>query len=71
MKLLHVDSSILGDNSVSRTLTAAVVDRFRALYGDLEVVRRDLIQTPVAHLTGAYLAGQSADVQHDQACRRS
>ncbi len=67
MKLLHIDSSILGDNSVSRTLTAAVVDRFRALDGDLEVIRRDLVQTPVAHLTGAYLAGRSADVQHDQA----
>ena len=67
MKLLHIDSSILGANSVSRELSAAVVARFQSLHGDLEVIRRDLIETPVAHLTGAYLAGQSADVQHDQA----
>ena len=67
MKLLHVDSSILGDNSVSRNLSAAVVGRLGTLHPDLEVIRRDLVFTPVAHLTGAYLAGQNADVQHDQA----
>ena len=30
MKLLHIDSSILGENSVSRTLTAEIVARLTA-----------------------------------------
>lgn len=68
MKLLHIDSSILGENSVSRTVSAAVVARLGAVHGtELQIDRRDLVATPVSHLTGAYLAGQSPDVQHDQA----
>ena len=67
MKLLHVDSSILGSNSVSRAVSAAVVEGLRALHDGLEVQHRDLAASPVSHLSGAYLAGQSADVQHDQA----
>ncbi len=67
MKLLHIDSSILGDNSVSRAISAAIVSRLRETHDGLEVHRRDLAATPVSHLSGAYLAGQAADVQHDQA----
>jgi FMN-dependent NADH-azoreductase len=65
MNLLHLDSSILGGNSVSRQLSAAIVDRLRG--PGVDVVYRDLAAAPLSHLTGAYLAGQSADVQHDQA----
>ena len=67
MKLLHIDSSILGDNSVSRAISAAVVARLRDIHAGLDVQRRDLVSSPISHLSGAYLAGQSADVQHDQA----
>ncbi len=67
MKLLHIDSSILGDNSVSRAISAAVVTRLREVDGTLELQRRDLAASPLSHLSGAYLAGQSPDVQHDQA----
>ena len=67
MKLLHVDSSILGDNSVSRAMSKAVVERLRALYPDLAVTTRDLGASPISHLSGAYLSGQSAEVKHDQA----
>ena len=67
MRLLHLDSSILGDHSVSRTLSRAVVDRFVTLRPTLEVHYRDLVHHPIGHLTGRYLAGQSDDVQHDQA----
>ena len=42
MKLLHVDSSILGDNSVSRQISAAIVARLEALHPGLEVTRRDV-----------------------------
>ncbi|WGF89786.1 FMN-dependent NADH-azoreductase [Marinivivus vitaminiproducens] len=67
MKLLHLDSSILGENSVSRSLSKAAVDRLRTEIPDLEVTYHDLVADPIAHLTGRYLAGQSPDVQHDQA----
>ncbi len=67
MHLLHIDSSILGDASVSRAVSAAVVARFRATAPDLAVTYRDLAAAPISHLSGAYLAGQSPDVKHDQA----
>ncbi|MBE7220162.1 MAG: FMN-dependent NADH-azoreductase [Caulobacteraceae bacterium] len=67
MKLLHVDSSILGDNSVSRKISAGIVEALKAEHPGIEVTRRDLGAEPIGHLTGAYLAGQNADVKHDQA----
>ncbi len=67
MKLLHLDSSILGDNSVSRSISAAIVSRLRGESPGLEVRYHDLASAPLPHLSGAYLAGQSADVKHDQA----
>ena len=67
MKILHIDSSILGDHSVSRAVSAAIVARLKAQNPDAELVRHDLAAKPIAHLSGAYLAGQSAEVQHDQA----
>lgn len=57
MKLLHVDASILGESSVSRQLSAAVVARLRQSYPDLTVTRYDLGAEPLGHLTGAHLAG--------------
>ena len=56
MKLLHVDSSILGQGSVSRDLSADVVAAFRALHPNLAVTRLDLAATPIGHLTAAHLA---------------
>lgn len=67
MNLLHIDSSILGGNSVSRKLSAAAVAKLRATYPEANVTYRDLAAAPISHLSGAYLAGQSPDVQHDQA----
>ncbi|KRA71715.1 FMN-dependent NADH-azoreductase [Caulobacter sp. Root656] len=61
MKLLHIDSSILGAGSVSRTLSAAIVAAQTAQHPGLEIVRRDLAAQPLDHLTGAHLAaGQGA-----------
>ena len=67
MKLLHIDSSILGDNSVSRSISADIVKHLVETNSAIEVVTRDLAAAPLPHLSGAYLAGQSADVKHDQA----
>ena len=61
MKLLHIDSSVLGPHSVSRKVSAAIVDRLRQATPGLEVVYRDLTSTPLAHLSGSHLAaGQGA-----------
>lgn len=51
MTILHIDSSITGDNSVSRVLTASVVEKLRAADPSAAVVRRDLASEPLAHLT--------------------
>ncbi len=51
MKLLHIDSSILGENSVSRAVTAAARDKLKAAHPDLEVSYRDLAADPLPHLT--------------------
>lgn len=67
MKLLHLDSSILGENSVSRALSRAVVERLTSEDPTLTVTYRDLAAHPIGHLSGRYLAGQSPEVQHDQA----
>jgi FMN-dependent NADH-azoreductase len=56
MKLLHVDSSILAGNSVSRTLSADIVAAEQQRHPGLEVTYRDLGTDPVGHLSGAHLA---------------
>ena len=42
MKLLHLDSSILGGNSASRQLSAAIAGQLAKATPDLEIVYRDL-----------------------------
>lgn len=56
MKLLHIDSSILGQGSVSRDLSADIVTTFRTLHPNLAVTWLDLAATPIGHLTAAHLA---------------
>ncbi|MCA1199646.1 NAD(P)H-dependent oxidoreductase [Sphingomonas sp. R647] len=51
MHLLHLDSSIQGDTSVSRTMSAAIVDALRRSSGELELSYRDLGAQPLPHLT--------------------
>jgi FMN-dependent NADH-azoreductase len=56
MKLLHVDASVLGDHSVSRQVSAAIVARLLRETPSLEVVYRDLAAQPLGHLAGHHLA---------------
>jgi FMN-dependent NADH-azoreductase len=56
MKLLHIDSSVLGPHSVSRQVSAAIVDRLRRETPDIDITYRDLSLTPLAHLSGSHLA---------------
>ncbi|MEG3163996.1 NAD(P)H-dependent oxidoreductase [Sphingomonas sp. PB2P19] len=51
MKLLHLDSSIMGEGSASRAISAAIVEQFRKTDPNLDVVYRDLVAEPIPHLT--------------------
>jgi len=57
MQILHLDSSVLGDASASRLLSAMIVEDLRHERPDARVVYRDLVADAVAHLTGPVAAG--------------
>lgn len=69
MKLLHIDSSILGENSVSRRLSAAIVADWRQRDPRIQVEYRDLAAQPLPHLSGASLA--KADPAEAEAAERT
>jgi FMN-dependent NADH-azoreductase len=56
MKLLHIDSSILGDNSASRALTTEIVAGLQAQTPGLQLTRLDLDAEPLPHLSADSLA---------------
>lgn len=60
MNILHIDSGILGEHSVSRRLTAAVVAQIKAEQSDAAVTYRDLVANPLPHLSGAHLMAANA-----------
>lgn len=63
MKLLHLDTGIQGDASVSRIVSAAIVRRFRSETPDLEYSYRDLVADPLPHLTlEAFATAQAQEV---------
>jgi FMN-dependent NADH-azoreductase len=49
-QLLHIDSSVQGDRSVSRRLTARAAARWRATHAGGTVTYRDLAVNPIPHL---------------------
>ena len=61
MNLLHIDSSILGDYSVSRAISAAAVASLTAADPSITVVRRDLAAQDTPHLTGEIIAARMTD----------
>jgi FMN-dependent NADH-azoreductase len=50
MKLLHIDSSISGDASASRQISAAIVAGLIQALPHLDLIRRDLGSDPIPHL---------------------
>jgi FMN-dependent NADH-azoreductase len=54
-RILHIDASPLGKNSISRKLTASVIKHLQAENPEALISHRDLIATPVAHLGGELL----------------
>jgi len=67
MKLLHVDSSILGQGSVSRILSAEIVEAQRVAHPGLDVTYLDLAATPVGHLTASHLGPVDAAAESAKA----
>ena len=51
MKLIHIDSSALGPQSISRELTAAIVGSFKHANPTLEITYHDLAANPLPHWT--------------------
>ena len=51
MTILHIDSSINGENSASRAISRSIVDQLRTLDPGAELVVRDLVTEPLPHLT--------------------
>ncbi len=64
MTLLHIDSAITGESSVSRKLSAEIVEHLKANSPDLEITYRDLVAEPLGHLTLGDMpaAGESTPV---------
>jgi FMN-dependent NADH-azoreductase len=62
--LLHIDSSVRGDDSVSRRLTARAADRWRAAHPAATVTYRDLGTNPIPHLDSATGLAVKAWVDH-------
>lgn len=60
MKLLHIDSSILGAQSATRELGAAIVGNWRRQNPGAQVRYLDLAREPLSHLTGEVLGARSA-----------
>jgi FMN-dependent NADH-azoreductase len=69
MKLLHIDSSILGDYSASRQLTASIVAALKKANPLAEVGYCDLASEPLGHLTGVEAALRCGAPLQDEAAR--
>ncbi|MBV4458236.1 MULTISPECIES: FMN-dependent NADH-azoreductase [Pseudomonas] len=65
MKLLHIDSSILGDNSASRQLSKEVVQAWQAAEPSAVVTYRDLAADAISHFSSTTLvaAGTTAELR--------
>lgn len=72
MNILRIDSAVTGEESVSRQLTQAIVDHFRALDPAASVTELDLAANPLPHIdavtTGAI---RFPAERHDEAMRNA
>jgi len=70
MKLLHIDSSILGGGSASRQVSAAIVDQLVKATPGLDVVHRDLAADSLLHLSSEHLAAAHGAVPESLATQK-
>lgn len=71
MKLLHLDSSILGDQSVSRRLTAEVVEALRLGEAEVQVRHRDLAAEPPPAIDGTLMAARARPAAERDAAQQA
>ena len=64
MNILHIDSSILGEHSISRQLSAAIAARLQATTPGATVHYRDLAAQPLPQFTAAPSAADGAALSH-------
>ncbi|AVE04806.1 FMN-dependent NADH-azoreductase [Pseudomonas sp. R11F] len=57
MKILHIDSSIMGSNSITRRLSSTIVAHLQDSHRETHVEYRDLVDDELKHLTGPIAAG--------------
>ncbi len=62
-RLLHIDLSILAEQSLSRRLTADIVEKLRRDISGLQIVYRDVAATPPPHLSSAYFAARMSGAE--------
>ncbi|PRA27487.1 FMN-dependent NADH-azoreductase [Pseudomonas poae] len=70
MKLLHIDSSILGDNSASRQLSAGVVKAWQLAEPGVEVTYRDVAAEGINHFSGATLGALGTPAEQRDAAQQ-
>ena len=70
MHILHLDSSVAAQNSLSRLLTAEVVASLEGESGTAEVRYRDLAATPLGHYTAVIRKTAGGDDAHSPEQRR-
>ena len=70
MKLLHLDSSILGDASASRQLSRDVVKAWSAAESDVQVTYRDLASDALSHFSAASLVAAATPAELRDAAQR-
>lgn len=58
MKILHIDSSILGDNSASRALSAETIAHLKKAHPQAEVTYHDLAANPIPLLSADHVAAR-------------
>ena len=68
MKILHLDSSVTGEKSVSRPLTQEAAEKLKAANPGAEYVYRDLTKNTLRHYTAVLrLYGDDvAQITHEQ-----
>lgn len=67
MKILHLDSSVTGEKSVSRPLTQTAAERLKTLYPGAEYTYRDLTRNTLRHYTAVLrLYGDNLDQVTDE-----
>ncbi len=67
MKILHLDSSVTGEKSVSRPLSQEAANKLKTLYPEAEYIYRDLIKNTLRHYTAILrLYGDNVEQITDQ-----